>query len=916
MNDAYKTITLYEPGAPEPMNSRIQVGGRVGPYLLIRELGSGGAGMVYLAARDDDEFNQKVAVKILRHGLATEDMLERFRRERQILANLDHPNICRLLDGGTDESGQPYIVMEHVEGLTLDEYCRKHDCGLQERLTLFRKILNAVHFAHQNLVVHCDIKPGNILVSHEGEPKLLDFGIAKLLQPDLAEAKTGLHLRIMTPEYASPEQVRGEPITTVSDIYSLGVLCYELFTGQRPYRLRNRYMADIQKVICEEQPLKPSEVVTRRVAAEEPETVALNSRVTAMRKLSRGLAGDLDNIILMALRKDPQRRYASARQFSDDIDRYLRGFPVLARRETLGYTLEKFIHRHRAMVSAAAALLLTVLGFTLALSQQKTEIRRERDRSRLVIDFMKEVFKDSDPYRTRGERVTARELLARATSKIDSRLSGDAALRAALEETMGEVYVNLGLLDEAEPLLRHALEVNLNQNGEGSDAVMRARLELGILLLNKGSYDEAETCFRQALATARRLESPRELGEILTNLGATRRRMRDLDEAEALYREALTFFNNREEQQDQVATLLNSLAAVHLARRDFDQAEPLFHQALALRRENNDPQVAVSLNDMALFFWDKGDFEQAEEYFRDSLAQHSALLGERHPEIATTLMNLALLLQERGRYQEAERFARRGLSMRREMLGKDNPLVADSLNTLAFILCDQGRCADGESMFRQVVATYRKWNHPGLSASLTNLACLLQSRGDLNEAEPLLREALALDRGRLGEDHPEVATDLNNLAYLVRVKGDLEAAEKMFRRSLDIRLTKLGKDHASVGVSLNNLALVRYERGAWPDGEHLIRQAIQIFEDAWPKDHWRQANARGILGACLMAAGRHEQAEPLMREAYKTLLAKKGPEATYTSEAKDRLRQLYISQGRDYKAAALDTPEPLREGSE
>src|SRR6266851_1760571 len=363
-----------------------RIGQRIGPYEILREIGHGGMGTVFLAVRADDQYRKEVAVKIVNKGMDTDTILRRFVMERQILANLEHPNIARLLDGGTTLDGLPYFVMEHVEGETIIHYCDQHRLHTLERLQLFRQVCSAVQFAHQNLTVHRDLKPSNIIVTADGTPKLLDFGIAKLLGSDLPEA-TATVSRWLTPEYASPEQLRGLPMTTTSDVYSLGVVLYELLTGHRPFNFESRSPEEVARLITAGEPIKPSVIINRTNntrltddAAHRPLTpeAISHTRDGNVDKLRRRLAGDLDNILLKALRKEPERRYASVQEFSEDLRRHLEGLPVLARPDTLSYRTCKFITRHKAGVAAAAMVLLTLMSATIITSWQARVARQER----------------------------------------------------------------------------------------------------------------------------------------------------------------------------------------------------------------------------------------------------------------------------------------------------------------------------------------------------------------------------------------------------------------------------------------------------------------------------------------------------------------------------------------------------------
>ncbi len=429
-------------------------GRQFGAYQLIREIGRGGLGTVYLAARADDQYRKEVAIKVIRRGLDTEDIIHRFRNERQILAQLDHPNIARLIDGGTTEDGLPYFVMEHVDGEPIDVYCNTQTQSILERLTLFRKVCAAINYAHQNLVIHRDLKPSNILVTKEGEPKLLDFGIAKVLSSsDELFTQTLPAMRVMTPEYASPEQIKGEKITTTSDIYSLGVLLYELLTGQRPYRLKTRSPEEIAHAITEQEPERPSTAIRDRdlklQVQDSPDSLFA-------RRDSRALRGDLDNIVLMAMRKEPTRRYPSVGQFSEDIRRHLDGLPVIARKDTLRYRSEKFIHRHKVGVAATALIILTLLGGLIATfwqanraTRQATIAAQERDRAQRRFADVRHLsnallFEIAPKFEHLQGATEARQVLLTQSLKYLDSLAGESGDDLALQGELAAAYEKVG----------------------------------------------------------------------------------------------------------------------------------------------------------------------------------------------------------------------------------------------------------------------------------------------------------------------------------------------------------------------------------------------------------------------------------------------------------------------------------------
>ena len=444
------------------ITTRPEKGERIGAYRVVKEVGRGGMAVVYLAERADGAFDQEVALKLLQPGNLTDELLARFEQERQILASLNHPAIARLLDGGLDDKDRPFIVLEYVEGEPIDAYCDHHRLDLDARIELFLEVAKAVRYAHRQLVIHRDLKPSNILVTHEGQVKLLDFGIAKLLDPasagEFAAPQTQTLNRRLTPEYASPEQVRGEAVSTASDVYQLGLLFYELLTGERAYRFAKGSATEAERVICTEIPRRPS-------TAKASES-SLEARQASGPQLSRRLRGDLDNIVLRSLAKEPERRYPSPAELIEDLERYRSGMPVKARPDTLRYRSGKFIRRHRFGLSAAAAIVALLIGYAVTATLQAREIAKERDRARLeatkaqeVKDFLVDVFETSAPEERLGKETTALELLDQGSSRLQEELALQPETQAELLATVGEIYRKIGAFDRAEPLLTRAVEL-------------------------------------------------------------------------------------------------------------------------------------------------------------------------------------------------------------------------------------------------------------------------------------------------------------------------------------------------------------------------------------------------------------------------------------------------------------------------
>ena len=854
-------------------------GRQLGAYRLVRELGRGGMGAVFLAERADEQYEQHVAIKVVKRGMDSDAILSRFRHERQILAALDHPNIARLLDGGTTAEGLPYFVMEYIEGLPVDEYCEAHALSVRARLKLFQTVCAAVHYAHQNLVVHRDIKPSNILVTPDGVPKLLDFGIAKLLKPELyaqTVAPTATSERPMTPDYASPEQVRGLPVTTASDVYALGALLYELLTGQRPHRLHSYTTQEIERVICEQEPERPSEAVTagrqRRAAAKEKQTAVVCNPKT--------LRGDLDNIVLMALRKEPQRRYASAQQLADDIERHLTGRPVIARKDTLGYRVGKFVRRNKVAVSAAAALLLVLLAAGVVVALQSARVARERDRAQRereraekVSAFLVNLFKVSDPDEAKGHAVTAREMLDQGAARIEHELQDQPEVQATLMDTMGSVYETLGLYHDSETLLARALGTRRALYGEDHPEVIKTLQHLALLQRQQGDFAGAEASWRAVIAGQERLHG---------------------------------------KESAEVAEALNELGKLFWWKGDLVSAEPFFREALAIRRKvygNNHPSVAKSLNNVAVLLNNKGDYEAAEPLYREALALQRRLLGDENGDTASMMVNLGDFLADHGgKFDEAEALMRAALDIRRKLFGPDHLSVLLSLRALAG-LCEAKRdYARAVEYRRDELAMARRLYgseaHVGESCRYLALS-LAYYAGDHASAEPLLREGLAIQRKVIGDAHPETNKSLSTLGYVLYLKGDLPGAEAALRQALAAQRSKVTSNREDfLNLTLITLGRVLTERGAAREAEPLLREALQTLAN--PTDYWDRdlkADARSALGGCLVVLRRYDEAEPLLRDSYPALLERAGEHGRAAVLARKYLFQLYQGLRRPDEAA-------------
>jgi eukaryotic-like serine/threonine-protein kinase len=795
------------------------MGDRVGPYRVLRTLGAGGMGEVYLAERADAQFEQQVAIKVVHGGALAVSMHSRLKLERQILAQLDHPNIAHLLDGGALPDGSAYIVMEYIDGEAIDVFCDLHSLDINARLKLFQTVCSAVHYAHQNLIVHRDLKPSNILVTGAGIPKLLDFGIAKLLDDRQAArhtlAVTQADIRIMTPDHASPEQVRGQAITTSSDVYVLGVLLYKLLCGTSPFFISSMRLSEIERAICEKDPLPPSQMVS---AGESSESKSIaESRGTSAKRLRRALDGDLNNIVLMAMRKEPERRYGSAEQMAGDIQRFLEGKPVIARRDTVSYRTSKFVKRHWLPVSAAAAATFMIVAFSVTTYQQSLRIAAERDRAAQqrelaeheraraeeVSSFLVNLFKLSDPGENRGNQVTARELLDSGSKRLQSGLRDQPATKAALLSTVGTVYDSLGQYQDALPLLGESLQL---QSGAHDSSHIDTLLELGRAHMGAGNLAAAEVPMLQALHLAQSDAGgiSVETGRALWTLGMLRYQQGKNNEAKELYVQSLSILNSSKAPQIDISPVLNDLATVYISEHQWALAKQAYEQALEIDRRvlgDDHPRVAFRLQNLAIVAQNMGDLQHAEALYVDAIKRQQHTYGDRHPETVIAKGNYGMLLQREGRLTEAEPLLRDAVSTRVSLYGADNYNVGYARVSLAILLHDKGDLASSESEFRQALAIYDKSlpeNHQYRAALLMHFARLLVDRNKSVEALAKSEESIKIWTATSPASNPQTALAHAIHAYALEHLGKLPQAAEEFSGAVPVLVKARGTDDAVV----------------------------------------------------------------------------------------------------------------------
>jgi serine/threonine-protein kinase len=674
------------------------IGENIGAYKITKLLGHGGMGSVFLAERTDGSFDHKVALKLVRRGMDTPDNIARFQRERSILANLNHPNIGCLYDGGVTDNGLPFLIMEYIDGMPLDDYCKHHNCTFSERLQLLHTVCQTVQYAHNNLIIHRDLKSENILVTENGTVKILDFGIAKLLKPEAEPMlfETDAGGRILTLGYAAPEQINSEPVTPATDIYTLGGLFYTILTGCHPFDLKEKSITEIENIICNTSPLKPSKKVE---------------------KWSKALQGDVDAIILKSLRKDPQMRYNSAGELAEEIERFNNGFPVTAHDDTIQYNVSKFIKRHKQQLAVTAGILLLLISFAgfyvWQITEERNQAKIEAEKAKNISNFMMGLFEANNPAEALGDTVRATQLLERGVKRAEQ-LGNQPKVQAQLFDVVGQVHRRLGNYDQSKKLLERAITLRTIHNGKDHRETAASLDHLGLLLSDMGHYEAAITALRKSLSIREKLFRENHISIAHTQglLAYALRRKGNYAKAQKLYKNSLSI------QQKKLGTnhprtieTKSSLAATLHNLGQYDETEKLYRQILKQRRQilgPFHPDVAMSINNLAALLMNTGQLQESEQLLKEALVLRKKLFGSIHPKVALTMNNLALVLRNQGKYEEAESLFNKVLSMRMQQMGAKSVSTGITQFCLAKLLLETDRPDSALAVYKKILPIFEE----------------------------------------------------------------------------------------------------------------------------------------------------------------------------------------------------------------
>ncbi len=857
----------------------------IGPYKIVRQLGEGGMGVVY-HAQQLQPIRRDVALKVIKPGMDSKQVIARFETERQALAVMEHPNIAHVFDASATSNGRPYFVMELVDGVPITQYCDSRRFSLKERIELFIPVCQAIQHAHQKGIIHRDIKPSNTLVAeHEGKPvpKVIDFGLAKALGHQLADASmmTNTGVVVGTPNYMSPEQadLLRQDVDTRSDVYSLGAVLYELLTGTTPLKqewLENVPYMDVLQRIREEEPQTPSARLLHSGSSSE----AATQRHTDPARLPKLLHGELDWITMKALAKDRPRRYETVNALVRDLQRYLAGEPVEAGPPSVKYRLGKFVRRHHLALATLTAFTTLLLAGVMVSTWLAIRASRAEQEARAVNDFLQnDVLAQASAYTQAGPETKSdpdlkvRTALDRAASRIEGKFARQPSIEASIRQTIGNTYYGLGLYPEAERQVERALELRRQALGETHADTLKTMGSLTQIYGMQAKFVQAESLNVKALQIQRRVlgeEHPETLSS-MDNLGSIYRRQGKYAEAETLFTKSLET-RRRLSGDENPETLLTMgyLAELYERQGKYSQAEQLSGKVLEVQRRvlgEEHPETLLSTNRLAVMHFRQGQYARAADLFSKVLEVQRRVLGEEHPDTLTTMSNLATMYANLGDYEHAEPLRSKGLEITARVLGEEHP------NTLTM---------------------------------MANLGALYRAQGKYPLAESVLTRNLEARQRVLGQEHPDTLSTMSNLATTYFRQGRYSQAEPIAEKVLETRRRVLGTLHPTTTESLVLLGMIQLKQGKYANAERIGREALSNYEKN-NSDEWRRYNSSSILGAALAGQGKYPEAEPFLLSGYEGMSQRASTipfeNRSALNECGEWIGQLYRAWGKPERAA-------------
>lgn len=839
------------------------IGQQVGAYQIKELLGEGGMGLVYLAERTDGTFDHQVALKVIREGMDTEQNIRRFQQEQRILAGLSHPNIAGILDGGVTDSGLPYLIMEYVDGTPIDTYCEENKLSVHERLELIKTICSVVQYAHNNLIIHRDLKPENILVDKQGHIRILDFGIAKLLDPDHSDAlgvRTRTGARILTFGYAAPEQIQGQAITTAVDSYALGILMYKLLTGVLPLDKKGKTVSEIQRLIIKEPPPKPSERFKSLGPQQQKELG--RQRQSTPQKLVQTLQDDLDAIILKNLRKEPAARYNSPDQLLEDIERYENRLPVSAREGKVRYHVSKFIKRHKLGITTATAVMLMTLGFvvfyTYQIALERNRARVEAAKAKQVKNFMLEIFTSSNPDMVSysGKNITAFQLLTAGINKTEEELRNSPELYIEMLTAIGSALKNIDEFNASKNALHKALDKSNNYYGFQSTQSAGILATMADLESEKGNYYDSEKLISKAITIDEnnKEKSNPALADHYSILGFTKALQGEYREADKILLKADSLYiASGKSKSTRRFTNMSNLAEVKSRIGQYEQAERYLLESLDFYKKSyNGPHLNIATNQGKLgsLYQTLGKYEKAEELLLEALSLKIELLGEQSSSVANTYGTLAINSRTTGNFIKAEEFAQKQNDIHHILYADTSVKIAESLNNLALVKSDKEDYTTAEQLYRKALSIKKLHldeNHPSLAIALYNLAHVLYKQKKYVQSTNLLKQVIEIDKRRLGPDHREVAVDLNKLGSVFRDMGALAKADSTFREAKQIFLSKFPENHYRLADYFLEYGLLKLDQNNRQEGIKMLERALFIYKENFEESHHKIKKVQKIL---------------------------------------------------------------------